>query len=203
MSVQRQPGQCAPGTAPTAQPILNQRSKTIQPFGTVLNYPVALPEAARKANVAALNQILADSIYLRDMYRKNAWQVTGATFRQMSHLFHKHYKKVDHLVGKIGKRVQTLGGVAVAVPHDVVEMSKIERPPIDREELPVQLSRLLEGHERILVACHALARLADSNGDDGTVELISDHVIRPHEKAVWHLSAHLTETPLVCATATK
>jgi starvation-inducible DNA-binding protein len=198
MSVQRQPGHCV--STPSAQPILNQRGKTIQPFGTVVNYPIALPEAVRKANVASLNQILADTIYLRDMYRKNALQVTGATFRQMNHLFRKHYKKVDHLVGDLGKRVQMLGGVSVMVPNDVVEMTKIERPPIDREELPVQLSRLLEGHEVILVACHALARQADANGDDGTVELISDHVIRQHEKAVWHLSAHLTETPLVCAT---
>jgi starvation-inducible DNA-binding protein len=200
MSVQHQPGQCVPGAAPSAQPILNQRSKSIQPFGTVVNYPIALSEAVRKANVASLNQILADSIYLRDLYRKSEWQVTGATFRQMKHLFHRHYKKLDHIVGKIGKRVQTLGGVSVVVPNDVVEMTKIERPPIDREELPVQLSRLLEGHERILAECHALARQGDANGDDGTVELISDHVILPLEKAVWHLAAHLTDTPLVCAT---
>jgi starvation-inducible DNA-binding protein len=203
MSVQRQPGQCAAGAAPSAQPILSQRSKSIQPFGTVVNYPVALPESARKANVAALNQILADSIYLRDMYRKSEWQVTGATFRQMNHLFHRHYKKLDHLVGKIGKRVQTLGGVSVAVPHDVVEMTKIERPTIDREELPVQLSRLLEAHELVISELHALARQAEGNGDEGTVELITDHVLLRHEKAVWHLAAHLTDTPLVCATVTK
>jgi starvation-inducible DNA-binding protein len=206
MSVQRQPGQCGAGTSPTApvatpaQPILNQRSKSIQPLGTVLNYPIALSEATRKANVAALNQILADSIYLRDMYRKSEWQVLGATFREMNHLFHRHNKKLNHLVGKIGKRVQTLGGVTVVMPNDVVEMTKIERPPVDREELPVQLSRLIEAHELILAECHALARLAESNGDDGTVELMADHVIRPHEKAVWHLAAHLTDTPLVCAT---
>jgi starvation-inducible DNA-binding protein len=206
MSVQRQPGQCGAATsptapaAPTAQPILNQRSKSIQNFGTVLAYPIALPEAARKANVAALNQMLADSIYLRDLHRKSEWQVVGATFRQMAHLFHKHYKMMDHLVGKLGKRVQTLGGVTVAVPHDVVDMAKIERPPIDREELPVQISRLIEGHEKIIEQCRALAKLAEGNGDEGTEELITDHVLRRHEKAVWHLAAHLTDTPLVCAT---
>ena len=199
MSVQRQPGQCAASATPTAQPILGQRSKAIQPYGTVLNYPLALSEEVRKASVDGLNQILADSIYLRDMYKKGQWQVTGATFRQMHKLFGRHFKKQNMLVDKIGDRVQALGGVTVAVPHDVAAMTKIERPPIDREELPVQLSRLLEAHEAILKECHELVKLATAGGDDGTMELIADHVIRPHEKQVWRLSAHLTDTPLVCA----
>jgi starvation-inducible DNA-binding protein len=200
MSVQRQPGKCGATAAPTAQPVLGQRSKAIQPYGTVVDYPLALSEAARKASVDALNQILADSIYLREMYRKHAWQVTGATFRQMHHLFSRHFKKQNRLVHLLGNRVQTLGGVAVAVPNDVAQMTKIERPPIDREELPVQLSRLLEGHEVVLEGCHAAIKIADPNGDDGTVELLADYIILPNEKQVWRLAAHLTETPLVCAT---
>jgi starvation-inducible DNA-binding protein len=200
MSVQRQPGKCGANVTPAAQPILNQRSKNIQPYGTVLNYPLALSDAARKENVAALNQLLADSLYLRDMYKKHQWQVTGATFRQLYKLFGGHFKKQNRLAGMIGKRVQTLGGVSVVVPNDVAEMTKIERPPIDREALPVQLSRLLEAHEVIIKGCHEVIKIAEANGDDGTVELLADEVIRAHEKEVWHLSAHLSDTPLVCAT---
>lgn len=200
MSVQRQPGKCGSSPTPTAEPVLNQRSKPIQSYGTVLHYPLALPETARKASVDALNQILADTIYLRDMYQKHRWQVTGATFHQIHKLFKRHYKKQDYFVHLLGTRVQALGGVTVAVPHDVVAMTKVERPPIDREELPVQLSRLLEAHELILAESHAAVRIAEANHDDGTVELLSDHLILPSEKQVWRLSAHLTETPLVCAT---
>ena len=199
MSVQRQPGLCTPNAPPTAQPILGQRSKAIQAYGAAVNYPLALSEEVRKASITGLNQILADSIYLRDMYKKGQWQVTGATFMQIHKMFGKHFKKQNMLVDKIGDRVQILGGVAVAVPHDVAAMTRIERPPIDREELPVQLSRLLEAHEAILKECHELVKLATANGDDGTMELIADHVIRPHERQVWRLSAHLTDTPEVCA----
>ena len=199
MNVQRQTGQCGASVTPPAQPILGQRSKDIQPYGTLVKYPLALSDAARGASVDALNQILADSIYLREMYKKHQFQVTGATFRQLHRLFSKHFRKQDRLVDRIGDRVQTLGGVAVAVPNDVTRMTRIERPPSAREEVPVQLSRLLEGHEVILKACHEAVRIADGNGDDGTVELLSDYVILAHEKQVWRVAAHLTDTPLVCA----
>lgn len=197
MSVQRQPGKCG---ATGAQPVLNQRGKIIQAHGTTVDYPLTLSEVAHRENVATLNQILVDSIYLRDMYRKHEWQVLGATFREVNRLFHKHAKKQNHLVGKLGKRVQTLGGVTVVVPNDVAERTKIERPPIDREELPVQLSRLVEAHEVVLKGCHEAIKIAEANGDHGTVELLADHIILPNEKQVWHLAAHLTDTPLVCAT---
>jgi starvation-inducible DNA-binding protein len=199
MSVVRQPGKCGATGAPLAQPILNQRSKAIQPYGTLVTYPLTLSEGARKAVVDALNQVLADSIYLREMYKKHAWQVTGATFRQMHKLFGKHFRRQNKIVHLLGDRVQTLGGVAVIVPNDVAQMTKIERPPIDREELPVQLSRLLEAHEVVLRGAHAGVKIGDANGDDGTVELLAEDVLLPNEKQVWRLSAHLTDTPLVCA----
>jgi starvation-inducible DNA-binding protein len=198
MSVQPQGGKC--GGAPVlAQPILNQRGKDIQPYGTEVDYQNTLSEPVRKASVDALNQILADSIYLRDMYQKNHWQVTGPTFHQMYKLFHKHYHRQSDLVQKLGKRVQMLGGVSVALPHDVVERTRVERSPIDREQLPVQISRLLEAHAVVLRGCHEGVRIAEANHDDGTLELLADHIIRSNEKQVWKLAAHLTDTPLVCA----
>lgn len=200
MSVQRQSSGCGAGVPPTAQPILNQRGQSLQTFGALVKYPLALADTARQASADALNQILADSIYLREMYKKHEWQTTGATFRQMNHVFRKHFKRQNRIVQRVGNRVQALGGVAVAVPNDVVRMTKIERPSSDREELPVQLSRLLEGHEVVLAECHAAVNVARQNGDDGTVELLEDYVILPNEKQVWHLAAHLTDTPLVCAT---
>jgi starvation-inducible DNA-binding protein len=196
MSVQPKGGAGAPVLA---QPILNQRGKIIQPFGTEVDYTNTLSEATRKASVDALNQILADSIYLRDMYQKNQWQVTGATFHQMYKLFHKHYHRQSDLVQKLGKRVQMLGGVTVALPHDVVEKTKVERSPIDREQLPVQISRLVEAHAVVLRGCHEGVRIAEANHDDGTVELLADHIIRPNEKQVWKVASHLTDTPLVSA----
>ena len=99
----------------------------------------------------------------------------------------------------IGERIQTLGGVSLVMPNDVAKVTRIEAPPTGREEVPVQLSRLLEGHGVVLAECHAAARLASTNGDDGTADLLVTDVIRTNEKQVWFISEHLVDTPLVCA----
>jgi starvation-inducible DNA-binding protein len=196
-----QPGQPSRNGEPQseAQPILHQRSREMQPFGTLARYPLGLSDQVRTASVEALNQILSDTIVLRDMYKKHHWQVSGPTFYSLHLLLDKHYEEQAKLVDTLAERIQTLGGVAIAMAHDVAEMSKLERPPKGREEVPVQLSRLLEGHEQILVEAREAARKADDSGDDGTSDILVSEVVRTHEMQVWFLSEHLVDTPLVKA----
>jgi len=182
-----------------AQPILNQRSKETQAFGTLTRYPLGLGDAARPTSVNGLNQILADSIMLRDMYKKHHWQLSGPTFYQLHLLFDKHASEQTEIVDALAERVQTLGGMAVAIANDVAAMTKIERPPRGREEVPVQLSRLLEAHEHVLIEARALARKAAELGDDGTNDLLLSEVVRPNEEQVWFVSEHVVDTPLVRA----
>jgi starvation-inducible DNA-binding protein len=184
---------------PEVQPITRQRGRVIQPYGTVASYPLALDENVRAASVEALNQVLSDTMTLRDMYKKHHWQVTGPTFYSLHLLFDKHYEEQTQLVDKIAERVQMLGGVAIAMAHDVAETTKIERPPRGREEVPVQLSRLLDAHEQILAEARQFAKDAASRGDDGTNDLLVSDVIRTHEMQVWFVAEHLVDTPLVRA----
>ncbi|MGC2090403.1 MAG: DNA starvation/stationary phase protection protein, partial [Candidatus Acidiferrales bacterium] len=142
---------------------------------------------------------LADTITLRDMYKKHHWQVTGHTFYQIHLLFDKHYGEQNELVDAIAERIQTLGGVSIAMAPDVAETTIIPRPPRGREELPVQLSRLLEAHEFILKETRAFARNAADAGDDGTNDLLVSEVIRTNELQVWFLAEHLVDTPTVRA----
>jgi len=182
-----------------AQPVLGQRAKETQPYGTLARYPLGLSDSARKESVEALNQVLCDTICLRDLYKKHHWQVSGPTFYSLHLLFDKHYEEQNELVDKIAERVQSLGGVAIAMAHDVAEMTKLERPPRGREEVPVQISRLLEAHEVILSQAHRAARQAADGGDDGTNDLLVSEVIRTNEMQIWFLSEHLVDTPLVRA----
>jgi starvation-inducible DNA-binding protein len=186
-------------TAERAQPLLGQRAPEIQPYGTLAQYPIALAEHVRAASVEALNQILADTLMLRDLYKKHHWQVAGHTFYQLHLLYDKHYGEQSTLVDAVAERIQSLGGISVAVPHDTAEMTHIERPPQGREEVPVQLSRLLEAHEIILRETREAARKAAEAGDDGTNDLLVGDVIRTHEMQVWFLAEHLVDTPLVRA----
>ncbi len=191
------PSVTAGATPREAQPIYNQRGKVIQAYGTLVDYPLSLSEQARSTSVEALNQILSDTVFLRDMYKKHHWQVSGATFYQLHLLFDKFFEAQTCLADKIGERIQTLGGIAIAMPNDVAEMTKIEKPPRGREEVPVQLSRLIEGLAVILKASHEAVKVAQANGDDGTVNLLSSDVIPADEMQVWFLSEHLVDTPLV------
>ena len=185
------------------QPRLNQQQNAPAPtqrYGTVSQrLPIGLSESTRQESVTMLNQLLADTITLRDMYKKHHWQVVGPTFYQLHLLFDKHYEEQSVLVDAIAERIQILGGVAVAMAHDVAELSSIPRVPRDREEAPVQVSRLLDGHQRILKNCHDYASKADDSGDDGTNDLIVSQLVRTNEMQVWFVAEHVVDSPLTKA----
>ncbi|WP_310395431.1 DNA starvation/stationary phase protection protein [Hymenobacter sp.] len=193
------------GSNPTVdiQPVLNQQNHAPAPtqrFGTVSQrLPIGLNENTRQVSVTDLNQLLADSITLRDMYKKHHWQVVGPTFYQLHLLYDKHYEEQTELVDAIAERIQILGGVAVAMAHDVAELTSIPRVPRDREEAPVQVSRLLDAHQRLLKNCHDYAEKAADAGDDGTNDLIVSQLIRTNELQVWFVSEHVVDSPLIQA----
>ncbi|KYF73645.1 DNA starvation/stationary phase protection protein [Sorangium cellulosum] len=197
---QQRRGKGGEARALEAQPVLRQRGEEIQPFGTLVEYPLALAAKPRAESIKALNQILSDTLVLRDMYKKHHWQVSGPTFFQLHLLFDKHFKEQTALIDMLGERIQMLGGVAIAMAHDVAEMTKVERPPRGREQVPAQLSRLLDAHEVILAETREAVTLATENRDDGTADLLMGDVLRTNEMQVWFLSEHLVDTPLVRAT---
>ncbi|QIX60177.1 DNA starvation/stationary phase protection protein [Hymenobacter lutimineralis] len=186
--------------APSVQPILNQQFNApapLQKYGTVSQrLPIGLDAKTRQESVDMLNQLLADTCSIRDMYKKHHWQVVGPTFYQLHLLYDKHYEEQDALIDMIAERIQILGGVAVAMAADVAELTTIPRPPKDREEAPVQVSRLLEAHQIILKNCHDYAKKADDAGDDGTNDLVVSNVLRTNELQVWFVSEHVVDTPL-------
>jgi starvation-inducible DNA-binding protein len=184
----------------SAQPRLHQRAGAIQPYGTVNHLlPLELEEPVRLEMTEQLNQLLADTMTLRDLYKKSHWQVSGPTFYQLHLLFDKHFDEQVELVDAIAERIQLLGGVSIAMAADVAETTQIERPPRGREEVPVQLSRLLDAHQVIIGQVRKLARRADELGDDGTNDLVVSEVLRTNELQVWFLSEHLVDAPLVKA----
>ena len=181
-------------------PQWKQNARPIQKFGSVIrSLPLGIDEKTRTVVCEQLNLMLADTASLRDLYKKSHWQVGGPTFYQLHLLFDKHFGEQVELVDLLAERIQTLGGVSVAMAHDVAEMTRIPRAPRDREEVPVQISRLLEAHELIIKNAQALARKAQELGDDGTNDLLISDVVRTNEMQVWFLSEHLVEMPLVHA----
>jgi starvation-inducible DNA-binding protein len=182
-----------------AGPVLHQDSHETQPFGQLVKLPIALAESACKQSVANLKQLLADTMTLRDLYKKHHWQVLGHTFYQLHLLYDKHFEEQSKLVDQVAERIQLLGGVSIAMAADVAETTIIPRPPKGREPVPVQISRLLHAHEIVLKEARTMARQAVENGDDGTNDLIVSDVIRTNELEVWFVAEHVVDTPAVRA----
>ena len=183
----------------SAEPLVHQHAPEIQAYGHIIRMPIALPENACKESVENLNQLLADTITLRDLYKKHHWQVAGPTFYQLHLLFDKHYDEQNELVDAIAERIQVLGGVSVAMAADVAEMTLVPRPAKGREEVPVQISRLLHAHEIVLKEARTMARLAANVGDDGSNDLIVSEVIRRNELQAWFVAEHAVSVPLTRA----
>jgi starvation-inducible DNA-binding protein len=177
-----------------------QHGKEIQKYGDVVqDLPHPLDAKVRSHMCEKLNQLLADSIVLRDMYKKAHWQVAGPTFYQLHLLFDKHFDEQEEIVDTIAERVQLLGGVTIAMGGDTAKVTRIPAPPRGREEVPVQISRLLEAHKIIMQECHDIAEAADKAGDDGTNDLAVSDVLRANELQSWFIGNHLVEMPLTVA----
>lgn len=179
-------------------PHWHAHAKEIQKFGTVIeDMPHPLSTEVRTEMVKQLNQLLADSVVIRDMYKKHHWQVSGPTFYQLHLLFDKHFDEQVEMVDTIAERIQLLGGVTIAMGGDIAEITRIQRPPRGREEVPVQISRLLEAHKIIIHSCLDISEAADKAGDQGTNDLVISDILRPNELQSWFIGQHLVEMPLI------
>src|SRR5271169_3766699 len=175
----------------SAVPLAGQHAHETQAFGSLISMPIALAADTRRESVNNLNQLLADTITLRDLYKKHHWQVSGPTFYQLHLLFDNHFGEQVELVDELAERIQALGGLSYAMAADVAEATTIPRPPKGREEPPVQISRLLTAHEIILQGARASARKAAELGDEGTNDLLVSDVVRTNELQVWFLAEHV------------
>jgi starvation-inducible DNA-binding protein len=185
--------------APSSQPQLYQHGQVIQEFGTLRLLPIALAHDARLQSCQLLNQILADTMILYSLYKKHHWQMRGATFYQLHLLLDKHADEQIALVDTLAERIQMLGGVAIADPRDVAELTIIDRPPSGVEEVPAMLARLLMAHEAIITKVRAAIAQTAQNGDDGSNDLLMGDILRANEQQVWFLAEHLVDTLLVRA----
>jgi len=179
----------------STQPLLHQQSEggsqETQRYGDIVARPHGMPGDTVKQSVASLNQVLADSTVLRDMYKKHHWQVVGPTFNQLHLMYDKHYEAQVELVDAIAERIQALGGVSLAMAADIAEETRIPRLPRGREPAAVQLSRLIDAHTMILKFARTEAEKADDGGDAGTNDLLISQVVRCNELQAWFLSEHL------------
>src|SRR5258708_16272815 len=114
----------------SAQPRFHQRAREIPSYGTVRHMlPLELEEPVRLEMTEQLNQLLADAMTIRDLYKKSHWQGAGPTFYQLHLLYDKHHNEQVELVDAIAERLQLLGGVTLSTPPSRPATPPITTPP--------------------------------------------------------------------------
>ena len=186
-----------PSNGRRASPTLARLGEEVQPFHAMRSLPIGLDEAVRRESCNVLNEILADSTILYALYKKAHWNVSGPTFYQLHLLFDKHAEEQLELIDLLAERVQALGGIAVGDPRHAAELTTIERAPDGAEDVPAQITRLLDAHETIIEKVRAGIETTEKSKDWGSNDLLMGDVLRRHELQVWFIGEHLVDVPLV------
>jgi len=179
------------------QPRLQLHAHEIQSAKQLRSLPLGMPEEVIGQSVTLLNQLLADTITLYDLYKRDHWHIAGPTFYQLHLLFDKHAEEVERSIDQIAERIQTLGGVTAGMPFEVAERTKIERPPSAIEGVPATLARIVGAHATIVQTIREGIELSQLNKDYGTNDLLVSSLLRLHEMQIWFISQHLINTPLM------
>ena len=184
-----------------ASPLVHQKAHEIQPYGHLVRMPIALAESACKESVDNLNQLLADTMTLRDLYKKHHWQVSGPTFYQLHLLFDKH-SRASRASWSMRSPSASSCWAASASPwrRDVAETTLIPAPAQEAAKRCRCRSRACShAHEIVLEEARTMAQRAAKHGDDGTNDLLVSDVIRTNELQVWFVAEHVVDTPVVHA----
>lgn len=183
------------------EPRLSQTGPETQAFATLRTTPIGLPAKSRQQSCTLLNEVLADTMILAALYKKEHWLVSGPTFYQLHLLFDKHAAEQYALIDLLAERVQSLGGIAVGDPRHAAELTTIPRPPDGAESVPVLIDRLLEAHRITIEKVRAAIEATEKSKDWGSNDLLMGDVLRRHELQVWFVAEHVVDMPLVKAAA--
>ncbi len=185
------------GKGHRASPNYAKLGDEVQKFDAMRALPIGLEEKARRQSSDVLNAVLADTTILYALYKKAHWNVAGPTFYQLHLLFDKHAEEQLELIDLLAERVQALGGIAVGDPRHAAELTTIDRAPDGAEDVPAQLTRLLQAHETIIGKVRDGIETTEQSKDWGSNDLLMGDVLRRHELQVWFVAEHLVEMDLV------
>lgn len=154
------------------------------------NY-LALNADAVKKNARNLQVILANTIYIYQLYKKYHWHVTGYDFYQYHLLFDKHAGEQPPLIDAIAERMRTLGLDVAALPMDVANDTSLSEKEEVGHDPQAMVRNLLTAHEDYLKLLREAVEVTDETGDDGTNDLLVSEVMRVHELETWFIRSSL------------
>ena len=100
--------------------------------------------------VDVLEELLAHSIHLRDMYKNARWQTADLQFRSLRQLFDGHYKEQIQLVDVLVDRIRVLNCAGGVFAGDFLHRKQFSQLLRGRASATLLLAELLDAHESVL-----------------------------------------------------
>jgi starvation-inducible DNA-binding protein len=101
--------------------------------------------------IAVLEELLAQSIGLRDLYRTARWQTADIQYSRLRQVFDRHYKEQLHLVDVLVDRIRTLGGGRQVFARNFLQGTQFACALRGNKAAGHLLSELLDAHESVLI----------------------------------------------------
>ncbi len=143
-----------------------------------------------RADVAReLTKVLADSyaVYLKT--HGYHWNVRGPEFFALHNLLEEQYREMWEALDDIAERIRGLGEFAPQGYATFANLTSIKDGDPEKDA-PAMLNELMRDHETLIATTRAALKAADGDGDDVTVDLLTQR-LAAHEKFAWMLRSTL------------
>ncbi len=140
-----------------------------------------------KHTVRELNVLLADYHLYYQKLRNFYWNIIGHNFFDLHEQFEEMYDDAKVKIDEIAERILTLRFQPESNFTDYLSLSNLSESPSNMEDFEM-VSTLLTDHGKIISQMRKVVNVADSNNDEGTIDLIGAY-IQELEKMSWMLDA--------------
>ena len=136
-----------------------------------------------------LNKVLADSFAVYLKTHGYHWNVRGPEFFSHHNLLEQQYREIWAALDEIAERIRALGEFAPQAHSTFANLTSIKDGDPDKDA-PAMLTELMKDHETLIATCRAALTVADDDGDDVSVDLLTQR-LGAHEKFAWMLRSTL------------
>lgn len=148
-----------------------------------------LTKAERNDVVQELSKVLADSFALYLKTHGYHWNVRGPEFFSYHTLLEEQYREIWAALDTIAERIRALGEFAPQAHSAFANLTSIKDGDPENDA-PTMLKELMKDQETVIATCRAALTVADDEGDDVSVDLLTQR-LAAHEKAAWMLRSTL------------
>ncbi len=148
-----------------------------------------LTKAERSDVVQELSKVLADSFALYLKTHGYHWNVRGPEFFSYHTLLEEQYREIWAALDLIAERIRALGEFAPQAHSAFANLTSIKDGDPENDA-PAMLKELMKDHETVIATCRAALTVADDEGDDVSVDLLTQR-LAAHEKSAWMLRSTL------------